>query len=228
MVIKPIKFLINYFTKSFELGIDENFKLLADDSNGMLKSIFSVISSLYKLEKENTFEWKDEYNHIMFLISCLFLTLCLKSSTWDLINQRKLIKPCCDCIKIFIHKTFSRNFDKNNDKTYINLDLIKLLCKILGYISRENVYRKIYHIGFYGYIFDFILDLFIIDYPAICIDVYSIFNICTYYNSCKAMFFEVQDFPKFRNHLFERILSSINDFNSVKHLIDSNEKFKVN
>jgi len=255
MIINPLKFLINFYLKSFELGIAENFKFFADDKAENLKSIFSLVTELTQLESEESdLNTKEENAHIVFLISCFFITISIKSNVWDKINEKHLIKPSCDIIKKFIYDTFSRqNFpdadipieltvqqqsksaealrkeaEQRREYLKTRFELIKLLAKILGFIAKESVYRKIYHIDFFKHIFKFVVDLFHVDFADINADVYSILNVCTYFTECKLYFYleKESNFKILCNDLITRTKLTMSNYNSIKETFLRNETIK--
>ena len=254
MIINPLKFLINFYIKSIDLGILENFKVFADEKAETLKSIFSLVTELTQTNQEES-TYREENEHIVFLISCFSTTISIKSNVWEKVNEKHLIKPSCDYIKKFIYETFSReNFpdgdipadlaaqqaqsesaealhqeaEQRKENLKKRFGLIKLLGKILGFIAKENVYRKIYHIEFFKYIFKFVLDLFHVDYTDINADVYSIFNVCTYFSECKTYFYleNQSNFKILRNDLFSRLKLTLSNYNNIKETYIKNETIK--
>ena len=214
MIINLLKFLINFFLKSFFLGIVENFKIFADFS--ILKSIYSAFCSLKKTQLEFKEKQKDEFDFIMFLTSCFIITISLKSNVWVDVFENKIIKPCCEFIRIFIYDLFNEKFYENNEITLQKLELIKILSKILSFISTETIYKKINHTEFFKYIFELVIDLFHIDYPEISMEIYNIFNICTYYNDCKILFYGHEIFHILKDDLLSRIIITLNEYNSMR------------
>lgn len=250
MIKNPLKFLINFYIKSFDLEIFDNFKIFADEQSDHLKSIFSLISEITSLENQT---FSEDNSHITFLISCFFITISLKSSVYEKINEKNIIKPCCECIKKFIYETFNKErFPNGNIPLDIasekpkdleklraeekkkrailknRFNLIKILGKILGFIAKEHVYRKIYHIEYFKFLFHFVVDLFHIDYTDINTDVYSMFNVCTYFIDCKYyLFLENKDnFKIIRDDLFSRIKITLNNYKIIKTTYLNNESIK--
>lgn len=248
MIINPIKFLINFYIKSYDLGINENFKIFVEDKTEIIKSIFSI---MYNLADPNLHKSEENFQ-IIFLISCLFITLSIKSSVWEKLNEKKIIKPCCDCIKKFIYDTFSKKFFPNgeimisnkNNKTDEEIQrekelvkkniqnrfgMIKLLAKILGFIAKETVYKNIYHLEFFKWIFEFVIDLFHIDFTEINRDIYSIFNVCTYFTDCKLYLYLYNEktFNMIKKDLFKRIDLSLANYKYLKKSIENNDKMKT-
>lgn len=239
MIINPLKFLINFYLKSFELGISENFRIFADEKAENLMSIFSLVRNSIKSKDEDS-KKREENSQIIFLISCFFITISIKSNVWDRINENHLIKPSCDYIKKFIYETFSlENFpdgtiqvekpaksaeelklEEQERKNYLKtrFGLIKLLANILGFIAKESVYKKIYHIEFFKYIFKFVVDLFHINFSDINSDIYSIFIVCSYFTDCKLLFYleKENNFKTLLNDLFTRIKLTLSDYSRVK------------
>ncbi len=252
IIINSLKFLINFYIKSFDLGIYDHFKIFLEEKGETIKSIFWLF--IESTEQEN-YSLTEENSYIAFLTSCFFITISLKSKVWEKTYEKNILKACSESIKKFIYETFSsKNFPTGNipseisnqsqkdeemlkeeyEKSKENLknrfSLIRLLGKILGFISKENVYKKIYHIEYFKYIFYFVPDLFHIDFTDINSNVYNILNICTYFNECKILFYleKEKNFKILRNDLFTRIIHTLSNYKSLKETFSRNEEIKKN
>lgn len=248
LIKSSMPFLINFFIKSFELSIYDNFMIFTNEKSEIIKSLFSILINL-----TNSSLYSEENFIIAFLISLFFITISIKSTVWEILNEKKILKPCCDFIKKFIYDTFNKKYLSNkinynettkiqtyndedlNEENEINKKIlndrfivIKLLGRILGFFSKEKIFQRIFHIELFRYIFDFAIDLFHVDFTEINYDVYRFLNVCTYYNDCK-LYLYIENEKKFkiiRKDLFLRIRLSLQNYNYLRDSINKNEETK--